>query len=75
MSEARAELAYATAHASDVDPIDLTVAAAAVGERRVATTWLKKMETKMSWLAVSNDPRLDDIRKDSDYPQLAVKPV
>jgi DNA-binding winged helix-turn-helix (wHTH) protein/Tfp pilus assembly protein PilF len=68
--EARAELAYARAHARDVEPADLAVAAAALGDRNVAFTFLRRMNHG-TWMAIRNDPRFDSLRDDAEFRQLS----
>ncbi len=69
MPEARAQLAYARAHAKDVDPGDLAIALAAVGQRGLALTWLRRVDGKPYLRAeIASDPRFDAFRRD---PQVA----
>lgn len=70
LPQARADLAYARAHASDVDPEDLAVAAAAVGDRSIAFTLLRRLRGHMEWVAVKNDPRFDALRDDRSFRQI-----
>ncbi len=70
-AEARAQLAYARAHARDVDPADLVAAAAAVGDRSVAFALLRRMHEPGTWMAIKNDPRFDQLRDDAEFRQLA----
>ncbi len=70
--EARAELAYARAHSRDVDPADLAVAAAALGDRSVAFAYLRRMHAHgTSWMAIIHDARFDSLRDDAEFRQLA----
>lgn len=63
LPEARAQLAYARAHAKDVDPGDLAVALAAVGERSDALKWLQRSGTNAYVRAeIASDPRFDQLR-------------
>ncbi|MDE2481317.1 MAG: winged helix-turn-helix domain-containing protein [bacterium] len=72
-AEARAQLAYASAHARDVDPTDLAAAAAAVGDRNVALGILRRLKGRLAWLALENDPRFAQLREDAAFRQLAVQ--
>ncbi len=69
--EARAELAYARAHARDVDPADLALAAAALGDRSVAFSLLRHMHQHGTWMAIIHDARFDSLRDDAEFRQLA----
>ncbi|HET9030567.1 MAG TPA: winged helix-turn-helix domain-containing protein [Candidatus Aquilonibacter sp.] len=72
LPEARAQLAYARAHARDVDPTDLAAAAAAVGERQIALGMLRRMHDRAASMAIiENDPRFDELRDDAEFRQLA----
>jgi DNA-binding winged helix-turn-helix (wHTH) protein/Tfp pilus assembly protein PilF len=62
MSEARAQLIYARAHASDVDGIDLVAAAAAVGDRNVSLDMVRRMRTHISWMALENAAHFDALQ-------------
>ena len=69
MSEARTKLAYARAHAGDVDPADLAVAMAAVGQRQLALSLLRHRHDEPYLRAeIASDPRFSVLRND---PQLA----
>jgi DNA-binding winged helix-turn-helix (wHTH) protein/Tfp pilus assembly protein PilF len=68
---ARSELAYARAHARDVDPEDLAAAAMAVGERSMAFALLRRIRGHLDWIAIENDPRFDAMRDDASFRQLA----
>jgi tetratricopeptide (TPR) repeat protein len=68
MVEARKELSYAFAHAKQVEPEDLAVAAAAVGENRVAVSWLRKTKGDYLKAEIANDPRFAILRT---LPQVA----
>src|SRR5262249_54766823 len=69
MSEARSKLAYASAHARDVDPADLAVAMAAVGQRHLALSLLRRQQAEPYLRAeIASDPRFSVLRND---PQLA----
>jgi DNA-binding winged helix-turn-helix (wHTH) protein/Tfp pilus assembly protein PilF len=68
--QARADLAYARAHASDVDPEDLAAAAAAIGDRSIAFALLRHLRGHLEWIAVKNDPRFDSLRDDASFRQL-----
>jgi len=70
LPQARADLAYARAHANDVDPEDLAAAAAAVGDRSIAFTLLRRLRGHMEWVAVKNDPRFDSLRDDRSFRQI-----
>ena len=67
----RSDLAYARAHADDVDPADLAAAAAAVGDRSIAFALLRRLHGHMAWIAIRNDPRFDALRDDASFRQLA----
>ena len=75
MRKARLQLRYATEHAKDVDPVDLAIALAAVGERRDAMSWLKRIHGSMSWTAIANDPRFDALRHDAGFQHLTQRPA
>lgn len=69
MREARSKLAYARAHAADVDPADLAVAMAAVGQRHLALSLLRRQHAEPYLRAeIASDPRFSGLRGD---PQLA----
>lgn len=69
MSEARAQLAYARSHASDVDPGDLAIALDAVGQRGLALSWLRHQHAEPFLRAeIASDPRFSALRSD---PQVA----
>ncbi|MBV8373431.1 MAG: winged helix-turn-helix domain-containing protein [Candidatus Eremiobacteraeota bacterium] len=70
MDEARAQLAYARTHAKDVDPADLAVAFAAVGERRLALTWLRRLQAQYLRAEIADDPRFSVLRNDPQIAQL-----
>lgn len=70
MSAAREQLEYARAHARDVNPADLALAAAAVGDRSIALGVLKHSRAK-AWVAVQFDPRFDDLRNQRDFRLIA----
>jgi DNA-binding winged helix-turn-helix (wHTH) protein/Tfp pilus assembly protein PilF len=71
LPQARAELAYARAHAQNVDPADMVAAAAAIGDRSIAFALLRHLHGHMEWIAVKNDPRFDPLRDDASFRQLA----
>jgi DNA-binding winged helix-turn-helix (wHTH) protein/Flp pilus assembly protein TadD len=64
MDRARAQLAIAQAHTSDVAPQDLALALAAVGQRGAALTWLHRWRTGNYHAAtkLANDPRFAGLR-------------
>ncbi len=68
MSEARAELSYARAHAKAVEPEDLAAALAAVGENRVALSWLRRTHGQYLRAEIATDPRFAALRA---LPQVA----
>ncbi len=69
MTEARAKLAYARAHARYVDPGDLAIAMAAVGQRHLALSLLRRQHAEPYLRAeIASDPRFSVLRND---PQLA----
>ncbi|MGA8533670.1 MAG: winged helix-turn-helix domain-containing protein [Candidatus Tumulicola sp.] len=71
MAEARTQLAYARAHAKDVDPGDLAIALAAVGQRNQALSWLRRNHGEPYLRAeIANDPRFDGLRNDALVAQL-----
>jgi DNA-binding winged helix-turn-helix (wHTH) protein len=71
MAEARAQLAYARAHAKDVDPGDLAIALAAVGQRSLALSWLRRMHGKPYLRAeIASDPRFNALRSDPQVAQM-----
>ncbi len=71
MSEARKQMAYARAHAKDVDPGDLAIAMAAVGQRGLALSWLRRMHGKPYVRAeIASDPRFNALRNDAQIAQM-----
>lgn len=75
MADARTQLKYATEHAKDADPIDLAIALAAVGQRRDALEWLRRIHSSLSWTAIANDPRFDALRHDVGFQHLTRRPA
>jgi DNA-binding winged helix-turn-helix (wHTH) protein/Tfp pilus assembly protein PilF len=71
IARARVDLAYARAHANEVDPTDLAAATAAVGDRSGALALLRRLHGAFEWIAVRNDPRFDALRADAAFRQLA----
>ena len=71
LARARSELAYAIGHDRNVDPADLAIALNAIGERRIAFSWLRRVHGSISWMAIANDPRYDAMRDDAGFRQLA----
>ena len=67
MADARAQLAVARQNPKSVDPEDLALALAAVGQRDVAFGMLRRMHSQMSWMAIENDPRFDPLRGDAEF--------
>ncbi|MGB6985888.1 MAG: tetratricopeptide repeat protein [Candidatus Aquilonibacter sp.] len=67
---ARAQLAFAMQHASDVKPTDLAAAAAAVGDRSIAIGLLRRMHGHMDWISIENDTRFDVLRGDAGFREL-----
>ncbi len=64
-ADALAELAIARAHPKDVDPGDLAIALAAVGERSDALSWLRHTGGGDYLRAeIASDPRFDMLRND-----------
>ncbi|HTX58457.1 MAG TPA: winged helix-turn-helix domain-containing protein [Verrucomicrobiae bacterium] len=74
-SEALAQFAIASAHASDVDPADLALAQAAIGQRRVALSRLLHLHDVYTMAEIANDPRFDAYRRDPQLAQLQQKPA
>ncbi len=72
---ARAEFAIAKAHSSDVDPEDLALAYAAMGERTVALSYFKRIHGDYLQAATAMDPRFDAIRDDPQLTHIAQKPA
>ncbi len=71
MSEARTQMAYARAHAKDVDPGNLAIAMAAVGQRGLALSWLRRMHGKPYVRAeIASDPRFNALRNDAQIAQM-----
>ena len=71
MAEARTQLAYARAHATDVDPGDLAIALAAVGQRHLALSWLRRVNGKPYLRAeIASDPRFSALRNDPQVAQM-----
>ncbi len=71
LTRARSELAYAIGHDRNVDPADLAIALNAIGERRIAFSWLRRVHGSISWTAIANDPRYDAMREDAGFRQLS----
>ena len=71
MDEARTQLAYARAHARDVNPADLALAAASTGDRSIALGVLKNAHEHTAWIAFQYDARFDVLRTQRDFAQLA----
>lgn len=71
MVQAREQLAYAREHARDVEPADLALAAAAVGDRSIAFGVLKAVHTRYAWVSMQNDPRFDGLRNEREFQRLA----
>ncbi len=71
MPAARAQLAFAMQHASDVKPMDLAAAAAAVGDRSVALGLLRHMHSHQDWISIENDTRFDALRGDAGFRELS----
>ena len=71
LARAHSELAYAIGHDHDVDPADLAIALNAIGERRIAFTWLRRVHGSINWTAIANDPRYDAMRSDAGFRQLS----
>ncbi|HVA33542.1 MAG TPA: winged helix-turn-helix domain-containing protein [Candidatus Baltobacteraceae bacterium] len=65
IAAARAELAIAQAHPKEVPPDDLAVALAAIGERGVALSWLRRTHSDFLRAEMANDPRFAVLRSDS----------
>ncbi|HTA40577.1 MAG TPA: winged helix-turn-helix domain-containing protein [Candidatus Acidoferrales bacterium] len=74
-SLARAEFAIAKAHAADVDPSDLALAYAAMGERTVALSYFKHIHGDYMQAATAMDPRFDALRDDPQFTHIAQKPA
>ena len=72
---ARAEFAIAKAHSADVDPEDLALAYAAMGERTVALSYFKRIHGDYLQAATAMDPRFDAIRDDPQLTHIAQKPA
>jgi DNA-binding winged helix-turn-helix (wHTH) protein/Tfp pilus assembly protein PilF len=72
---ARAEFAIAKAHAADVDPEDLALAYAAIGERTVALSYFKHLHGEYLQAATAMDPRFDALRDDPQVTHIAQKPA
>jgi DNA-binding winged helix-turn-helix (wHTH) protein/tetratricopeptide (TPR) repeat protein len=70
-ADARSALAYARAHASQVEATDLAAAAEAVGERGAAIAALRKVRDSLDWIAVRNDPRFDTLRAVPAFQKIA----
>jgi DNA-binding winged helix-turn-helix (wHTH) protein/predicted Zn-dependent protease len=61
--EAREQIAYAKAHASEVDPGDLAIALATVGRRGDALAYLRRADAFVK-AEIASDPRFDGLRGD-----------
>lgn len=69
--QALSQLAYARAHARDVDPGDLAIALAAVGDRGAALSWLRHEQSQPYLRAeIASDPRFNALRSDPQLAQL-----
>jgi DNA-binding winged helix-turn-helix (wHTH) protein/Flp pilus assembly protein TadD len=75
MDLARAELAYARAHAKHVDTADLAAALAAVGDRTVAISMLLHSGRASTLMAVENDPRFAMLRDYAGFRELMQHPA
>jgi DNA-binding winged helix-turn-helix (wHTH) protein/tetratricopeptide (TPR) repeat protein len=73
--QAQAELSIARAHAKDVEPADLALAFAALGQRRVALSVLRRERGDYMAAQIANDPRFDALRSDAQEPHLQQKPA
>ncbi len=71
MDQARTQLAYARAHARDVNPADLALAAASTGDRSIALGVLKNAHEHSAWIAFQYDARFDVLRTQREFAQLA----
>lgn len=67
---ARTELAIAQAHPKDVSPEDLAVALAAMGERSVALSVLRRERPEYLRATLASDPRFDALRNDPQVAQI-----
>ncbi len=65
--KAREVLAVAQSHSHVVEPDDLALALAAMGERRVALSWLRRMPNAFLRMQIANDSRFDALRNDLGY--------
>jgi DNA-binding winged helix-turn-helix (wHTH) protein/tetratricopeptide (TPR) repeat protein len=65
LGEAHEQLAYAQAHSNCVDPGDLAVALASVGERSVALSWLRRKHDDYLTAEIASDPRFAVFRTES----------
>lgn len=70
IADARAELAIARAHPKDVEPDDLAVALAAIGERATALSLLSRAPHEFTRAEMASDPRFAALRSD---PRVAQK--
>ncbi len=66
-AKARRVLAVAQSHAHVVQPDDLALALAAVGERRGALSWLRRMPNAFLRMQIANDSRFDALRGSLGY--------
>ena len=62
LAEARAEIAFAQSHPSDVAPEDLALAFAAVGRRGAAIDLLRRSRSEYVAAEMANDPRFAPLR-------------
>jgi DNA-binding winged helix-turn-helix (wHTH) protein/Tfp pilus assembly protein PilF len=62
LAAARAEVAIAQAHAKEVAPDDLAVALAAIGERGMALSWLRRSPSDYVRAELATDPRFAVLR-------------
>jgi DNA-binding winged helix-turn-helix (wHTH) protein/Flp pilus assembly protein TadD len=73
--QARAEFAIAKAHSADVEPGDLALAYAAIGERTVALSYFKHLHGDYLQATTAMDPRFDALRDDPQLTHIAQKPA
>jgi DNA-binding winged helix-turn-helix (wHTH) protein/tetratricopeptide (TPR) repeat protein len=70
IGQARAQLAIAQAHSKEVSPDDLAVALAAIGERGVALSWLRRSKGDFLKAEIASDPRFAWLRGDPRVAQI-----
>lgn len=71
LDRARAEIAIAQAHPSNVNPEDLAIAFVSIGKRQAGLAWLRHVRGEMR-TELNYDPRFSVLRGDPAFKRLAV---